>query len=352
MAQRSALRAGRCAAFVAFATLCASPLAAPAVGAGSQDMLRATGVQAARIGELWNLTLAVCTVVFVAVLVALAIALWRTPSGDARTPADVSGLRRIERGPQRSVAAATGLSAVLLVLLVAASVATDRALARLPVRDAVHLELTGNQWWWSVRYDDPDPSRVFTTANELHLPVGRPVIVTLRSSDVIHSLWIPNLAGKKDLIPGRTATLTLRADREGQYRAQCAEFCGMQHAWMALRVTAEPPDRYEAWAARQRQPAAAPSDPVARRGQQLFVEGSCAMCHTVTGTSAQGRRAPDLTHLASRPTLGAGTLPNDAGHLAAWVLNPQAYKPGVNMPANPLPPEDLRSLVAYLGSLQ
>jgi cytochrome c oxidase subunit 2 len=315
-------------------------------------MLRTAGAQAARIGELWNLTLAICTVVFVAVLVALVLALWRSARGDARTPADVSGLHRIEHGPRRSVAAATGLSAAVLILLIAASVATDRALARLAVRDALHVEVTGNQWWWSVRYDDPDPSRVFTTANELHLPVGRPVILTLRSNDVIHSLWIPNLAGKKDLIPGRTATLVLRADRVGQYRAQCAEFCGMQHAWMALPVTAESSERYEAWAARQRQPAATPSDPVAQRGQQVFLNGSCAMCHTVMGTPAQGRRAPDLTHLASRPTLAAGALPNDAGRLAAWVLNPQAHKPGVYMPANPLPPDDLRSLVAYLGSLQ
>jgi cytochrome c oxidase subunit 2 len=317
-----------------------------------QDMLRTVGPQAAHIGDLWNLTLAICTLVFVAVLAACGIALWRAPRAGADTPPDVSSLERREPAAQRSVSAAVAVSIALLLVLLVASVATDRALAQLPLRDAVHIELTGHQWWWSVRYDDADPSRIFDTANEMHIPVGRPVIVTLRADDVIHTLWIPNLAGKKDLIPGRTTTLTLRADRAGTFRAQCAEFCGYGHAWMALPVTAEPPVQYEAWAARQRQPAPTPTDPQLLRGQQVFLGTTCVMCHAVVGTEAAAQRAPDLTHMASRPTLGAGVLPNDAQHLAAWISNPHAHKPGVNMPPHAFDKDDLQALVAWLGSLQ
>ena len=326
--------------------------APPAVGAGSQDMTRSVGPQAAQIVDLWNLTLGICTLVFAAVLVTFLWALWRAPRGSAETPADVSGLQQVEPGPRRGVVAGIALSAALLLVLLVASVTTDRALAQLGLHDALHIELTGRQWWWSVRYDDADPSKIFETANELHIPVGRPVIVTLKSDDVIHSLWVPNLGGKKDLIPGRSATLTLRADRPGVYRGQCAEFCGHQHAWMALLVVAEPPAQYDTWAAHQREPAATPSDATAQRGQQIFLGSSCVMCHTITGTDAGARSAPDLTHLRSRQTLAAGALPNDPQHLAAWISNPHAHKPGVNMPAHAFAAEDLQALVAYLGSLE
>jgi cytochrome c oxidase subunit 2 len=315
-------------------------------------MLRIAGPQAGHIGALWNLTLLVCTLVFVAILVAFVLALRRAPRASDDTPPDLASLERVEPGPRRSVAAAVALSIVLLFVLLAGSVATDRALAHLVLRDAVHIELTGHQWWWSVRYDDADPSRIFSTANEMHIPVGRPVIVTLRSDDVIHSLWVPNLAGKKDLIPGRTATLTLRADRAGVYRAQCAEFCGFQHAWMALPVSAEAPAQYEAWAEQQRQPAKTPTDATALRGQQVFLGSTCVMCHAIAGTDAGAQHAPDLTHLASRPTLAAGALPNDAQNLAGWIGNPHAHKPGVNMPGHAFSKDDLQALVAYLETLR
>jgi cytochrome c oxidase subunit 2 len=324
----------------------------PPVGQGSQDMTRAAGPQAGHIADLWNLTVALCTVVFALILVAFVWALWRAPRGGADTPADVSGLSRIEHGPRRSVALATALSAALLLVLLVGSVVTDRALAHLTLRDAIHVELTGHQWWWSARYDDADASRVFDTANELHIPVGRPVIVTLKADDVIHSLWVPNLTGKKDLIPGRTATITLRADQPGTFRGQCAEFCGLQHAWMALLVTADTPAQYEAWAARQRQPAGTPADALAMRGQQVFLGSTCVMCHAIGGTEAGGRRGPDLTHLAGRRTIASGALPNDAQHLASWISNPQAHKPGSNMPAHAFSQDDLQALVAYLGSLK
>jgi cytochrome c oxidase subunit 2 len=317
-----------------------------------QDMLRVAGPQSASIGELWDFTLAVCSIVFVAVLGGFLVALWVAPRGSETTPPDLTSFERREPRLQWRVGAAVAASVVLLLVLLVASVGTDRAMAQLPLRDAVHVELTGHQWWWSVRYDDADPSRIFTTANEMHVPVGKPVIVTLRSDDVIHSLWVPNLTGKKDLIPGRTATLTFRADRAGVYRAQCAEFCGLQHAWMALPVTAEAPEQYEAWAARQRQPASNPTDAQALRGQQVFLGSTCVMCHAVAGTEAAAQHGPDLTHVASRTTLGAGVIPNDPQHLAAWIENPQAHKPGVNMPGHVFPRDDLQALVAWLGSLR
>jgi cytochrome c oxidase subunit 2 len=317
-----------------------------------QDALRQAGIQAEHIGSLWNLTLGLCALVFLLVFAACVTALWIAPRADAGTAPDLSSLARPERRTWRTIAWATGAATVGLLALLAADVLTSRALARMPLADAVNIELIGHQWWWEARYLDADPAREFTTANELHIPVGRPVLFTLRATDVIHTLWIPNLQGKKDMIPGRTATLTLRADRPGTYRGQCAEFCGMQHAMMALLVEAEANEDYEAWAARQRRPAAEPAAEAARRGREVFLGGSCARCHTVAGTSANGRMGPDLSHLASRRTIGAGIFPNNRGHLAGWIANPQALKPGVNMPANPLPPDDLQSLLAYLETLK
>jgi cytochrome c oxidase subunit II len=326
--------------------------AGAAAAAPMQDALRAAGPQAARIGELWNLTLGLCTIVFLAVLGACLFALWRSPPGDPASAPDMSSVLRPERGVHRVVGWAVGISTVLLLGLLAADVFTSRALARLPLKDAVNIELVGHQWWWEARYQDEDPSRRFATANELHIPVGRAVVVTLHSGDVIHTLWVPNLQGKKDLIPGRTALLNLRADQPGLYRGQCAEFCGLEHAMMALQVVAEPSAQYEAWAARQRQAALPPSGAQQLRGQEVFLGTTCVMCHTISGTPANGKLGPDLTHLASRRTIAAGMLPNSRGHLAGWIADPQALKPGVNMPANALAPDDLQALLAYLETLK
>ena len=317
-----------------------------------QDALRPAGIQAEHIGSLWNLTLGLCALVFLLVLAACVTALWIAPRADAGTAPDLSSLARPERRTWRVIGWATAASSVGLVLLLAADAWTSRAMARMPLADAVNIELTGHQWWWEARYLDADPARAFTTANELHIPVGRPVLVTLRADDVIHTLWIPNLQGKKDMIPGRTATLTLRADRPGSYRGQCAEFCGVEHALMALLVEAEPNEAFEAWAAQQRAPSAEPVDAAARRGRALFLGGSCASCHTVAGTTARGRKGPDLSHLAGRRTIGAGMFPNNRGHLAGWIADPQALKPGVYMPPHALAPDDLQALLAYLETLK
>ncbi len=334
------------------AALVLAAVAAQAATQVAQDALHTAGPQAGHILQLWRLTLLVCSGVFGAVLAALAVALWRAPKAQQPPPADVSSLQRAEPRLQRRVTTATAVSAALLLVLVGASVWTDRALAHLQLEGALHVRVTAHQWWWEIEYDDADPSQTFVTANELHVPVGRPVIVTLKSDDVIHSFWVPNLAGKKDLIPGRTAQLQFRADQPGSYRGQCAEFCGLQHAWMAFVVVAEPPERFGAWASAQRQPASPPADPLLARGQQLFLSGTCVMCHNIAGTDATAHKAPDLTHVGSRRALAAGVLRNDAAHMAAWISDPQQFKPGVNMPAHAYAPGDLKALVAYLGSLQ
>jgi cytochrome c oxidase subunit 2 len=190
------------------------------------------------------------------------------------------------------------------------------------------------------------------TANEIHLPAGAPVHLELTSDDVIHSFWVPNLHGKRDMIPGRSAQFRLQPLRAGLYRGQCAEFCGAQHAHMAFLVVAEAPDRYAAWAAGQRQAAAPPADSSLQRGQQLFLSGTCVMCHNVGGTDASARHAPDLTHVGSRQTIAAGTLPNTPEALAQWITDPQRFKPGANMPSHAYSPEDLQAMVAWLGSLK
>lgn len=318
----------------------------------SHHVLGPAGPQAAAISHLWWLTFAVCALVLVGVLAALAYAVWRAPRGTEATAPDLALLDRAEPRLERSVTVGVAVSAALLFGLLVASFFTDRALARLPLADAVHIELTAHQFWWEARYHDARPSRIFTTANELHVPVGRPVVLTLRSADVIHSFWVPSLHGKKDLIPGRESTFSLRADRAGVYRGQCAEFCGYQHANMLLYVVADAPADYERWAEAQRRPAALPTSDQARRGMELVVGSTCAMCHTIAGTRAQGRQAPDLTHVASRSTIGAGILPHNAGTRAAWITNPQAIKPGVNMPPHAFSGRDLNAINAYLATLR
>jgi cytochrome c oxidase subunit 2 len=324
----------------------------PTVVPGAHDALVVAGPQAAHIGQLWNVILVVCTVVFCAILIGLVIALWRGGRSRDDASPDLTSLDRHERGPYRGVLWSVAVSIALLLALVVASVVTDRALARMSLADAVNIEVTGHQWWWELRYGGDTPHDSFTTANELHVPAGRPVILTLKADDVIHSLWVPSLAGKKDLIPGRTTTLRFRADQPGRYRGQCAEFCGFQHAFMAFEVIADAPDRYDAWVAAQRQPAADPTDAAARRGQEVFLRSSCVMCHAIEGTSAGARKAPDLTHLGARTTLAAGTLPNRSAELARWITDPQQFKPGANMPATQLSNDDMNALVTYLESLK
>ncbi len=319
---------------------------------GIHDVLDPAGPQAAALYHLWNVMLVACAVVFVLTMAALVIALWRAPRATEKTTPDLEPPPKRESALRRSVGYGIAGSSVLLFVLLLASFFADRALSALPLEGAIHIDLVGHQFWWEARYEPQDPALTFSTANELHVPVGRPVLIRLRAADVIHSFWVPSLAGKKDLIPGRESIIALRADQPGVYRGQCAEVCGYQHAHMALFVVAETPANYDRWLAAQRQPAKAPLTAQQQRGLELVERTSCAMCHAIEGTRARGRRAPDLTHLASRSWLGAGTLPNTPEARAEWIAHPQKFKPGVNMPALDAAPEDRAAISAYLGSLR
>jgi cytochrome c oxidase subunit 2 len=323
---------------------------------GRHSALQPAGPPAERINGLWWLMFWCLTGVFILVLGALALALVSshrrrlrepaTPPAGATDPAT-------ERRMTRAVGGAIGLTVILLFVLLVASIATGRSISPLSApKDALEVAVVGHQWWWQFEYADPDPSRIVSTANELHIPVGRAVKLRLTSRDVIHSFWVPNLNGKMDLIPGRNADTWIQADRPGVYRGQCAEFCGHQHAHMALEVIADPPERFAAWLAAQRQAAPLPASPLAQRGQQVFLSSSCPLCHAVQGTTAGSGVGPDLTHIASRRTLAAGTLPNNRGNLAGWILDPQSIKPGNRMPPTALSPADLEALLAYLESLR
>ena len=237
---------------------------------------------------------------------------------------------------------------VILSVLWAFTLRDVADLSSPPEDPSVRIEVDGKRWWWDVRY----PELGVITANEIHVPVGETVQLVLTSDDVIHSFWVPELAPKTDMIPGRTNTMWIRAERPGVYRGQCAEFCGLQHANMAFLVIADPPDAFEDWVGGQR---ALPDGPVtseAARGREVFLSSACIGCHTIQGTEATGTLGPDLTHLASRRTLGAATIPNTEANLRAWVPNAPAVKPGVLMPAIPLTTEELDAVVAYLQTLE
>jgi cytochrome c oxidase subunit II len=213
------------------------------------------------------------------------------------------------------------------------------------------IQIIGHQWWWEIRY----PESGGITANELILPAGEPVLLELWAADVVHSFWVPNLHGKIDLMPEVRNRFWLRADEPGTWRGQCAEFCGRQHAWMALTVVALPRDEFDAWLAVRQQPRPPPLEEEAgliSRGEEVFFGAACHTCHAIRDTPAEARIGPDLTHLGSRPTLGAGLMPNTPENLARWILDPQGLKPGNRMPATPLPPEDVSALVAYLHSFR
>ncbi|WP_419539671.1 cytochrome c oxidase subunit II [Paraburkholderia bengalensis] len=332
--------------------LLAGVAASSASAAPQQSVLEPAGIQAAHIVQLWNLTLLVCGAVFAAVLLATLIALLRAQRSNAAAPPEPTPDGRVEARTRRGVIAASSISVVLLAGLVVADVLTDRALSKLPVENPVRIELTGQQWWWQAVYPSDGGQPGFTTANELHVPAGRPVVVALKAGDVIHTFWVPNLHGKKDMLPGIASTIEFRADRPGVYRGQCAEFCGAEHALMAMLVVADSPEQYSAWRAHQASVADTSADALAQRGRQVFERSTCAGCHTVRGTSAQGTLGPDLTHLMSRQTIAAGMFANTPATLQQWVRDPNTLKPGARMPAVPLAADDLRAVVAWLGTLQ
>jgi cytochrome c oxidase subunit 2 len=310
------------------------------------------GTQAERIAQLAWFIIGVSAAVYVLVLAATAVAIRRARARAAR--GELADNRpETDRRLARTVTIATAASTLLLLVFVTLTARTGRAIAwPMDAERPLTVEVTGHQWWWEFRYRDSVPSNWLSTSNELHIPVGRPVQVVLQSTDVIHSFWVPELHGKQDMIPGHKNTTWLRADRPGVWKARCAEFCGYQHAKMAFDVVAEPPEQFNRWYVRQLASAPEPTDASAMRGRDVFTQRTCIMCHTIGGTPAGSRVGPELTHVATRPSLAAGVLPNTRENLARWITNPQLIKPGVKMPPNPLSPSDMKALLDYLETLK
>lgn len=310
--------------------------------AGCGGALDPQGSRSAPIADLWWFLLIAATAVCVLVVVLLITAI-------------VVGRRRnrvYDVVPRGLIGMIVGLGVVLpgVVILVLSvwSFTVDRQVLA-SEGDELVIEVTGHRFWWEVRY----PESGAVTANEIVIPTGRAVRLQLVSEDVIHSFWVPELAGKADLIPGRTNQLYIEADEPGEYRGQCAEFCGIQHANMRVFVEAVQPDAFDAWLEDQAAPAETPADDEAFvLGQQVFGTAGCASCHTVRGQGATGDVGPDLTNVASRQTLAAGTLENTPGNMAAWILRPQSVKPGAQMPAIRLAQDELDALLHFLQELE
>jgi cytochrome c oxidase subunit II len=318
-------------------------------GTPVQSALEAKGPLARNTEGLWWFAFWVAAGVYVLTIGALA---WATATARRRAREGVLPATDGERRMTLGVAIASAATLAILLVFFVVDQSVGRTLrAPTAAERPLLIQVVGHQWWWEVTYPDSTPQHRMSTANEIHVPVGHPVLLELSSRDVIHSVWVPNVAGKKDMIPGYIDTLWFQADTPGVYRGQCAEFCGHQHAKMALEIVAQPRAEYERWIEEQRQQAAAPSDSAVARGEEVFLSGTCAMCHTVEGTKAASRAGPDLTHLASRRTIAAGTLPNTRGNLAGWIVDPQRVKPGAHMPPNMLAPADLEALLTYLQSL-
>ena len=312
-----------------------------------QSALHPSGPGAGSIAGLWWLMLAAAAVVFLIVLVALYRAL--THRGRRDEPRSASQSSRATRWV---VAGGVALPVLVLIPLLVLTLKSLAALSSPKENAAPEVVVTGFQWWWDVEYGGGGPQNRLRSANELHIPVGRPVPIRLVSNDVIHSFWVPALQGKMDLVPGKVTNTWIQADSGGVYRGICAEYCGLQHTRMQFRVIALPEAEFVTWLEDQRKPSAPPRDSLSREGQAVFMRSGCAFCHAVRGTPARAASGPDLTHIASRSTLGAGTLPNTKGHLAGWVANPQGIKPGNLMPRVPLRPDELEALLAYLATLR
>ena len=309
----------------------------------STSILGGHGDESTSIGRVWWLMFAMAAGVYVLVAGLVIAAILR---GRRRERAEEPDSRRDDRFLWLGGLA---LPVVILAVLAVVTVTTTKDLRRVSSRE-VRIEVTGKRWWWDVRY----PAEQVEAADEVHVPVGEPVDVALTSSDVIHSFWVPELAGKVDMVPGQVNHLRFTATQAGTYRGECAEYCAIGHANMAFLVVAEAPADFQRWLARRESPAGqVPTDEQAAQGEVVFQREPCGGCHTVAGTDAKGTRGPALSDVGSRRTLAAGTIPNTPDELARWIRDPQEVKPGVLMPPSPqLSDADVRALVAYLEGLR
>lgn len=318
-----------------------------------QDVLDPKGPYAEKADRLWDLTFGTAVVVFFIVegLLVAALFLFRQKGGKPGNPVQVHHNTKLEIGW-------TMVPVIILAALAVPSVAAIFEFAAEP-ENALEVEVTGKQWWWQYRYTEAG----VMAANELYIPVGRPIRLVLRSEDVIHSFWVPKLGGKQDVVPGHTNLLNIQASVPGEYFGQCAEYCGLSHANMRLRVFAVPPDEFEFWLESQKQDAQSPAGGLAADGQRLFLEGvggdpstACSSCHAVGGTAAQAQVGPNLTHFASRTTFGGAMFENNTENLRAWLRDAPGVKPGSKMPSGTkelgLSDNDIDALIAYLESLK
>ncbi len=287
---------------------------------------------------------ALLAVIFVIISALLVVAVFRNPPSE-----DSHQIGREDEG-MPWIYIGTGISACILFALAIYTLITLNAVAKPTYAPTLTLTVTGYDWWWKVEYEDDDPTRSFVTANEIHIPVGQPVLVKLKSADVIHAFWVPMLAGKTQMIPGLTNQQWLEADAEGVYSGQCTQYCGVQHAHMGLEVVAQTEDEFRTWQDAQRQSVVTVSAIDVNAGQKLFLD-QCAGCHAIRGTEAVGAHAPDLTHLKSRRLIAAGLLTNTPEHLVQWITHAQDLKPGARMPSMILTAAEISALSAFLSTL-
>jgi cytochrome c oxidase subunit 2 len=309
------------------------------------------GPGAARLADLWWVMLAFGTAVFVLVIALLFAALLRRQRGTSDTTPDSKGP---DTGHRWLILGGIALPLVVISIVFGYSIYTLAAVEKPNDQPPFKIEVVGRRWWWEVYY----PDYGITTANEIHIPVGVPVQIELKSADVIHSFWVPELNGKTDAIPTVINHLTLQADRAGVYRGQCAEFCGLQHAHMGILVVAQSNEDIDNWLKAQQQPAATPTDQTALQGQQVFMSAGCVFCHTVRGLDDKSidrssvDLGPDLTHIYSRLAIAGASLTNNRGNLSGWIVDAQHVKPGSLMPNMQLNSEDLQALLVYLETLR
>jgi cytochrome c oxidase subunit 2 len=315
---------------------------------GVTSIFRPRAQPAQEIRELSLLVLAICATIFLVVagLLAYTIVRFRQRAGDETSePAQVYGSNQIEL----AWTVLPILIVFVLILVTARSIANIQN--RKPPPSALQATVVGHQWWWEIRY----PELGIVTANELHVPasgggISRPTFLKLQSADVAHSFWVPQLAGKTDLIPNRDNLMWIEPTVPGTYLGNCAEYCGTQHARMLIRVIVHTPEEFEHWVAEQKRVAV--DEPSAEAGRQVFFANACVSCHTISGTSAQGKFGPDLTHLMSRQTLAAGAAPNTPDALRAWVRDPQRLKVGCLMPNMQMTDDEVNQVVNYLRTLK
>ena len=318
---------------------------------GGHVMLHPAAPQAGHIEWLYWVIFWITFVVYVLMILSFT----RASAKSHTSATEPLPIMEDEAGDHRAawgVGLALGITVLTLFIVLVLSVVTGKRVEGLTSKNPVTIQLVGHQWWWEVNYPNPQADQTITTANEIHVPVGTPVVVLTNSADVIHSFWPPSITGKRDLLPGYSSAFWFQIDKPGTYRGQCAEFCGLQHAHMGFSIVAESVEQFHSWQQQQLKPALDPTNEQTTRGRAVFLTHSCLMCHTIRGTDAGSRVGPDLTHIASRKMIAAETLPNTPGALAGWIVDPQRIKPGARMSPNPLGTNDLQALITYLQSLQ